>query len=420
MNDQVFTNNSVSNKATLGSYMVGAYLFSVAVFSYSIDLSLNFIPQWFGILVVLYAVLDFVRTKKLNVPGEIWLYGIFVLWLIITTAIAGVLNDDDFMTLMKVAIVTLSVTQLIKSERDFYNALFIYGTSVFLVVYLNLETLMYLRFALDWMSGLSQFDGTLANANVAAMYALSIVWLSFLLLTQSKSTNIIKFLCLSFMSTALYILYFSGSKKGMISVGLFAIFVAWLVLKRYRFSFLQLFASLLVGTSIVVSSIYYIYTSPFFYRLESMVHLRQFDSSFGSRLYLFNAAIELWLDNVKNIILGIGHNNFINYNAYGAYSHSTISEVLVSSGIIGFGFYFSSLCLLLKNVYAQTKKTYNLPTFAPTMNCLIFLIIVFFFNTTAVLYSARDLWPLIGMVGAFSMSLQSTYINYPSSASGKQ
>lgn len=396
--------NSAFKKASFGSYLVGAYLFSVPVVSYSADLELNFIAQLFGLIVFSYAILDFIKTNHLNIPSEIKIYALFVLWVVFTTLLVGKSdNYDSLLTSLKIGLVTLGVAQLIKNDKDFHNALFIYGLSILFVAYLNYDTLKYLQFE-SWTVKINQFEGTLENANIVAIYSISIVWLSFLLLLSPNTKLIIKTICIVFVSIALLMIYLCGSKKGMIGIVLFALFAAWLLFQKYKFSLLRTTFAFLAGISLISGALYFVYKAPFYYRLETMPQLIESGST-EIRLYLFKSAIALWSDSGINIFLGIGHDNFRDYNTLRLYSHSTISEVLVSSGIVGFLLYFSALGLLTKNLYVQAKQFIESDHLASVINCSIFMVIIFFFNATAVLYSDRELWPLIGIIGSYSLFL---------------
>ena len=75
--------NFSRSKATIGSYLVGFYLFSVPAFSYTDEMGLNIIPQILGVTVLFYAVIDLLTTKRLNLPNEIKLYGFFVLFMVL-------------------------------------------------------------------------------------------------------------------------------------------------------------------------------------------------------------------------------------------------------------------------------------------------------------------------------------------------
>lgn len=400
-----------SQRASLGSYMVGSYLFSIPILSYSSVFDLSFIPQLMGLFAVLYAIVDILMTKRLNIPYEIGLYGIFTTWLVFTFFLAGELESlDSLLTSVKVGIITVCVAQLIKNDKSFYNVLFIYSLSIPLVLYLNYETILFLSFA-DKMPGMERFEGTIENANIAAIYAISIVWASLLLLFKPNAKAIIKPIYFAFISIALFIIFFSGSKKGMIGILLFVLFASWVFIKKNKHSFGKIAFSFIISISLIVTTIYFVYTSPFYYRLENLMHFTvNASSSDEDRLYLFKTAIEIWLKNGINFFFGIGHNNFAVHNDLQLYSHSTISEILVSSGIVGFLLYFSALGFLLKNLYIQKKIVIKTKHFTSVIGCFFFIILILFFNASAVLYSARDLWPLTGIVAAYSLFIKKRFV----------
>jgi O-antigen ligase len=150
---------------------------------------------------------------------------------------------------------------------------------------------------------------------------------------------------------------------------------------------------------------YYVYSSPFFHRLEVMVELQNVGST-EQRIYLFKTAVDVWLENWESFFFGIGHDNFRDLNILRTYSHSTISEVLVSSGLVGFLLYFCALGVLFKNLYIQRKRLSESKHFTTIFSCFIFFILIVFFNATAVLYSGRELWPLIGCISSYVMFLK--------------
>jgi O-antigen ligase len=392
-------------KTSLGSFLVGAYLFSVPTFAYSADLGLNLFPQVLGLVVIFYASLDFFQTRQINIPYEIYLYALFVFWLTYTYFLAGEFqNFDSLFTSIKVGLITLGITQLIKSDADFYNAILIYGLSIPFVACLNYETIIYLSVA-EKITGLNRFEGTLSNANNAAMYAITVVWIFFVLLLRRKINLVFKLFFIAFIGIAFFILFFSGSKKGFIGIALFVILEAWLFIQKYKSSFIKLTITIIMSIGLIAATVYFIYSSPFFYRLLKMLQGTDISSS-SDRLYLFKSAINLWINSIHNLFLGIGHGNFQYHNILGLYSHSTISEILVSSGIIGFFIYFGSLVILLKNLYIQSKLAFMTTNFQPLFSCVIFILIFLSFNATAVLYSDRGMWPLIGVIASYSLVIK--------------
>src|SRR4030042_4451692 len=260
------------SKTTLGALLVGAYLFSVPAFAYSESRGLTIIPQITGALLVAYAIFDIlINSLKINIPKEIALYGLLGLWGAITFFFGSTTSEWGTLslgTLIKVAIATLASAQLIKDEPDFLTALRIFIFSILFVYYQNMGELRYLRIA-DKITEMARFAGTLANANTAAIFSLTIIWASILLLLYSRKGLFRTALFFVPIAISLLIIYYSGSKKGMIGIGLFALFMTRLLYIRAQ-SFYRKGLVVLVSCALLIIAAYFIYASPFFFRMEQL------------------------------------------------------------------------------------------------------------------------------------------------------
>lgn len=104
----------------------------------------------------------------------------------------------------------------------------------------------------------------------------------------------------------------------------------------------------------------------------------------------------------KTFLAGVGHENFKDMNLLGKYSHSTITETLVASGIFGFLLYFGSLFFLIRHFNKLRKITLGSKHFSTVFlpdSDSTFL----FFNTAAVMYDSRDFWPLMGVMSSYGL-----------------
>jgi O-antigen ligase len=149
---------------------------------------------------------------------------------------------------------------------------------------------------------------------------------------------------------------------------------------------------------------YMIITSPFFYRI-----IDTFEGGVAgdNRLYLFLESLKVWNSTPKNFLIGIGLGNFIFYNPLFLYTHSTISETLVSTGIIGFLIYFSSIAsVILLFIKLRRKSQHKQKQIAELM--LIFLLLILVFNAFAVMIYNRLFWPMLGIVSAYGVNLRSS------------
>jgi hypothetical protein len=394
-------NPIISKNASLGSYLVGAYLFSVPAFSYSETMNLTFIPQLIGLSVVMLAIYDIVKTGQFNLGNDIKLYGYFVLWTAIAFSLAGDWTyGESLLTLIKIGFIVLAVSQLIKNEKDFLMAITIFNSSILLVYFFNHDLISNLQNATK-VTGDDRFAGTLTNSNVAAMYALSILWSGIILIFSTQVKTSLKIVTILTITIALWIIIFSGSKKGLIGVVLFAMFTGWLFIQKNKHSFWKLFIASFFSFVLISVTIYYVYNSPFFDRMQAMINGDT--HSTAHRIYLINTAIDTWLDSGKNFLAGVGHGNFKDMNLLGKYSHSTFTETLVASGIIGFLLYFGSFFLLIRKFNHLKNITLGSRHFSTVFFCLMHIILFLFFNTAAVMYDSRDFWPLMGIMSSYGI-----------------
>lgn len=406
-----------AGRPTLGAYLVGAYLFSVPAFAYSESLGLMIIPQITGAILVGYALIDILHRRSLKIPLDIQLYGFMGLWALITFFL-GVNTDEqrirDLFSLLKVVIATLACAQLIKDDSDLFAALKMFVFSILLVYYQNRYDLQYLRVA-SQITEADRFAGTLANANTAAIYSLTVIWASVLLLLRSGKGLLRWGLLLISTGISLLIIYYSGSKKGLIGIGLFVLFLAGLLYSRQGSSIYRKGLIVLISASLVLVAGYYIYTSPFFFRMEQM-----FTGGSGSdinRWDLAGEAIHVWLMNGKTFLMGVGYGNFSLFSELQTYSHSTPLELLAGNGLIGLFLFMGFLTLLFRKFIFLYKYTDNQDQRSIVFGTLIFLAIFTVFMLAAVMHESRELLPILGALSAFGQyqvcRLSQTRVNNP-------
>jgi hypothetical protein len=394
----------MENKISLRGFAVGIYLFSVPVFSFSGELGLNAIPQLIGAALVLYALADIVLTGEIRRNVPLMLYMLFALWSIVPGVFGDYTNETGHMnTLLKVMMITAAVSVLVKHKTDFIISLGLFFASIFITIWLNLDDLMMLRTSAE-ITGTDRFAGTFANANTAAMFAMTIIWSGFtLLMISRKSALTTPFIILGILLAIMLVIY-SGSKKGYLGLALFGLLAAWLVIRKPRKSFMGRIATYFAVAAALSGVMYVLYTSPFFYRVQTM-----FDEQYStdSRMYLFQRALFVWGSSPKNFLMGVGLGNFQFYNYLHVYSHSTVAETLACTGLTGFLLYFSSLGSMFI-LYGKALRV--LPPDNRTQVWLVFimLVLILFFNVTAVLYSSRIFWPLLGIISARGVTLLQT------------
>lgn len=388
-------------KPTLGSYLVGAYLFSVAAFAYSESLGLLMIPQALGALLLAYALLDILTKFRIEIPREIGLYGL----LGVVAALTFFLGPDiggwgtlSLGTLLKVVTATLACAQLIKSEADLYLALKIFVFSIVIVFYQNFSDLQSLSVA-DKIPEMERFAGTFTDPNTAAIFSLTVIWASLLLLLGARK-RLLNWVALSIpIVIALAIIYYSGSKKGLMGLALFVLFAARLVYTRARSSLYQKGFILLGAAALVLVVGYFIYRSPFFFRIQQLAYGG--DAGDVNRYYLASDAVQIWLRDWKTFLIGVGYDNFRFVSDLQTNSHSTPLELLACSGLAGFSLFMGFLGLLSRKFVLLYRRSVD-----PDLRRTFFLIIVFlfiysFFMLTHVLHASRELLPIMGGLAAF-------------------
>jgi len=385
----------------LRAYLCGAYLFSVPVFSYSEALGLMFIPQILGAILVAFALLDVVSGLRITVPLEIGLYGLLGLWAGITYYLIGNVSAAGNLSLgslLKVSAATLACAQLIKNENDFFIALRVFTWSILAVYYLNREDLNYLRFAGKFTAD-GRFAGTFANANVAAIFALTVIWSSILLLAHSHKRSMQNAVYGIPIGVSLLIIYYSGSKKGLFGLGLFVIFATRLLKSRQNRTVFQKVFPIALSIMLILFVGYFIYTSPYFFRIQQLS--AGGDEGDVIRFQLFKEALSTWLMNERTFVMGVGHDNFRNFSAYQDYSHSTPFELLASNGIVGFVLFLGFLGLLFRRFIRLYKIDFECKYKNLYFAIVSYLFIFSIFLVGAILHESRELIPILGCVSAF-------------------
>lgn len=384
-----------------GAYLVGVYLFSVPAFAYAESSGLLIIPQITGFLLVAYALIDILQKRSLKIPPDIRLYGFLGLWALVTFGLGAVTDEAatrGLGSLLKIVIATLACAQLIKDDADLFTAFKFFAFSILFVYYQNRYDLQYLRTA-GQITEADRFAGTLANANGAAIYALTVIWASVLILLRPGKGWLSRRLLFIPVGISLLIIYYSGSKKGLIGIGLFVLFLTGLLYRRQRSSPSKKILTLAVAASLIMCAGYFIYTSPFFFRMEQLF-------SGGSvsdinRWDLAKEAVGVWLMNGKTFLMGVGYGNFSSFSELQTYSHSTPLELLASNGIVGFFLFMGFMFILIRKFVFLYQHALDKDLQSIFFGVLIYLAIFVVFMLAAVMHESRELLPILGAVSAY-------------------
>ena len=385
------------SKPTLRAYLVGAYLLSVPAFAYSESLGLLIVPQITGALLIAYAILDILGSQSIKIPHEIQLYGFMGLWAF-STFIFGASTSElrALGTLIKVVFVTLACAQLIKDDNDLFTALKMFVFSILFVYYQNMGDLQQLRIV-DKITEDDRFAGTFSNANIAAIFSLTVIWACGLLLLHSRKGLLRRALFLIPVGLSLLIIYYSGSKKGLIGIGLFVLFFTRLLYMRQHSSSYKKSLVILISFALIIIFGYFIYTSPFFFRMQQLGG----SASDLNRLVLAREAINVWLMNWKTFFIGVGYDNFIIFSSLQTYSHVTPLEILANNGIVGFSLFMGFFFLLFRKFVFLYRHAFDRELRSVFFSILIFLFNYTFFMLSSVLHDSRELLPIMGCLAAF-------------------
>lgn len=393
---------------TWAGYLVGVYLFCVAAFGFAEGSVLLIVPQVVGVALVGYAVYDILRRFAIRIPLEIGFYALMGLWAALTRYIGsrgGEGLTPSLGTLLKIVVAALACAQLIKTESDLLVALKMFVLSILVVFAQNMGDLGYLSM-MGTITEEDRFAGTLSNANTAAIFALTVVWASVVLLLRSgrRGRPFLRGAWYALpIGLSLVIIYYSGSKKGLIGLALLVLFVTRLWYKRQAQTVLRKGLVVLASAALIGIVGYFIYTSPFFFRMQQLFQ-GVTNASDMARWDLARDALDVWLMNWKAFFVGVGYDNFWTFSSIGTYAHSTPLELLASCGLIGLSLFLAFLWLLVRKFIRLYRTAAEAGAKSLFFAIDIFLGIYVFFMITAVIHDSKELIPILACLAGFGQS----------------
>jgi len=373
---------------------------SVPICSYSHELDLLKFPQIIALLLAcVWAISTIIKPGSLYFPFALILYLIFGFWCGITLWLSPYSTGYTFyLSLLKVIAVSLIVSDIVKDKESLLTILLIFSLSIVIIYILNKGSLQVLYSVEETVQRLS---GTLGNANILGMYGVVVAWACVTYWYGSESPY--RHLILALLPLAFYLTLYSGSRKGLIGIALLSICIFYIVLKSNKKSVPSKMALFAIGSACLFIVFYLIYHSNFYFRLEKLWHPESIKAgtSASDRILLFFTALKMWS---QNPIAGLGFEQFRHY--FGTYSHSTVSETLASTGLVGFLLYFGSLAALLFKTMKAIKEEARLVATRIMRLVATWIMVFIFFNIFAVMYMDRFMWPLIGAVAGYISSAQ--------------
>lgn len=209
-----------------------------------------------------------------------------------------------------------------------------------------------------------------------------------------------KILFLLFYGMQIYAIVLTGTKKALIISILF--FAFYFILTRKRKVYIV--ASLLVSVVLVFIAYMALFNVPVLYdligyRFEGMIAAfttNQGDASTMERMSMVHDALNLW---TSRPLTGIGLNLFAEKSVYGTYSHNNYVELLSTTGLIGFVFYYLIYVSILGRLRAGGSRL-------DTIFCFLFVCCLFLFDLGAVTYNYSLIQICLSLCGIYCSGLQ--------------
>lgn len=217
--------------------------------------------------------------------------------------------------------------------------------------FLTLIHVFIVIYSLDSFTGFISLNSDVSNPNYqATSFYLGLLAVGFIVrLSTARGVNFV--LTLLIFISIIVVMSLVGARSVFIALLVVLVFVL-LMLGKFR---VYVFTSILI---LIVASLFVSYPEVF----ESVLIIQRFSALSGddssSRVFLFTSAIELWLSNVKTMVLGSGISYFphyINANEAGWYPHNFILEILAEVGILG----FLPLLLLLFLFFSRIRAVFS-------------------------------------------------------------
>ena len=291
------------------------------------------IPQAFSALAILLAGLRVV-VKLPRIHLAVFAFALLlVFWGITLLDFPEVW--ESFQSLLRMSVLAFAAHIIFRTPKQLMLLLGVYSATGAVNVTLNWNELYTLGTALsggEKFSDAERFAGTFGNANTAGIYGTTTLLLAFIFLFSS--TGWIRWLV--FLSGGLggvAVLYFTGSRKAMLALGLTALFVPWMASQRSKSSSIKWVKWSFVTIAMLTACTLLLSRLPYTERL--VAHLSEgayADSSSQERMYMLVEAVALWK---QRPLFGQGFEGFRRVSGFDTYSHSTFSEVLCNGGIFG-------------------------------------------------------------------------------------
>ncbi len=412
--------SSLSSYPSLLGFMTALYLVAVVTMSTASE-STSWVPQVVGILlgVSWIGIGVFAKAQPLAWSRPITYFVLFTAWsgtgVLVTSS--GDYYWNIYSTSLKVAVVTLITLQCVRSRQDLLLCNMFLGVACLVILYQGIDTIMR---SIEFTGAIekkgARAEGLLiSNANDMAEFGIVVATGSVICIVGYKKL-ILKALAALPMGAALYMIAASGSRMGLLGVGLVMVSMYW-----YHFrlagqgAMVKRLFLIVLGISMLVGTVYFIINSPFFFRLAKVA--TSADAARDEpRFQYFLAALGATLENP---IFGLGLGGFAlaglgrTSTGLAHFSHSTVSETMSCTGVLGFLLYFGGRLSYFFLIHRTRKLALSTHDKGVVDLILAFFWAIILFDVVAMTFQHRLLWPMIGATCGYMWSLNRTHSAFP-------
>ena len=353
MKDSITDKVTLSRKNTLFAFSVLFYLATVAIADGTIFFYIA------AVLIILVGLFDCSKRRKIVVFPLFLSMLAFALF----NAISIISGISLFPAVSAKRLLTFSLNILVNYfvfvfiVQDYERNLPLVG-KWFILLIAKPSSLFSSRFGQDvpYIFGLSgTSDGVGFNSNFVCQILFIAFSLSLLLFRSLHKTRyVLSAICF----TAFLIL--TGSRTGILVLIIFSI-LFYLMLTR---NITKKLVILLSAAAIVFVGVLCLLKIPFLYenigyRFEVLFKglTQSGDYEIGSSAYARNDMIKFGLSMFSDRpLVGYGLDSYAQLSPYGTYSHNNFIEILFSSGIIGFAFYYSGIVISIIQLFRLHLK----------------------------------------------------------------
>ncbi len=388
--------------------VAAAYMGATLLFSNSDAFGLSRLPQGLGVVLLLTVLAECARRplRAVGVPLPIILYELWILLAVIITCRnpAGSEAVVACTTLIKVGAVTCLLSVIIRTPRQMLQLSFVIVCSFLAAVVLNRNDIGVISdaAAAGIVTEEGRLAGTMGNANTFGLFAVTVCWLAILLVLIARARLVRGVAVCAVLLSAMVVLW-TQSRKAMLGLPLsVGVSLMLLATTRSRHQSAKLWmqehwSGVVAGVAALVLTIVLLAYSPYGVRVRDLLGGRM-DASGAEREMMLRAGMRLW---GESPVFGAGLERFrLHYG--GSYSHSTLVEILISTGGVGCALYFAALVSAVRSTIAVARDPTDDVVFCAAVVATVLIVLFIFFNIFAVLYDDRMLWPLLGVLCGYA------------------